>query len=78
MLKSTDRIFGELISPADSLYKISNYQRFYVWDESKVDTYLNDIIITLTRRETDTSVMHYFGQTILLETDEDRRGRKVC
>lgn len=77
MLKSTDRIFGELVSPADSLYKISNYQRFYVWDESKVDTYLNDIIITLTRRETDTAVMHYFGQTILLETDEDRRGRKT-
>ena len=55
----------------------SNYQRFYVWDESKVDTYLNDIIFTLTRRETDKSVMHYFGQTILLETDEDRRGRKT-
>ena len=77
MLKSTDRFFGELVSPADSLYKISNYQRFYVWDESKVDTYLNDIIFTLTRRETDKSVMHYFGQTILLETDEDRRGRKT-
>lgn len=77
MLKSTDRFFGELVSPADSLYKISNYQRFYVWDESKVDTYLNDIIFTLARRETDKSVMHYFGQTILLETDEDRRGRKT-
>lgn len=77
MLKSTDQFFGELVSPADSLYKISNYQRFYVWDESKVDTYLNDIIFTLTRRETDKSVMHYFGQAILLQTDEDRRGRKT-
>jgi hypothetical protein len=77
MLNSTDRFFGELVSPADSLYKISNYQRFYVWNEGKVDTYLNDIILTLTRRETDKSVMHYFGQTILLETDEDRRGRKT-
>ena len=77
MLKSIDRFFGELVAPADSLYKISNYQRFYVWDEGKVDTYLNDILFTLTRRETDSSVMHYFGQTILLEADEDRRGRKT-
>lgn len=77
MLNSIDRFFGELVAPADSLYKISNYQRFYVWDEDKVDTYLNDILFTLTRRETDSSVMHYFGQTILLEADEDRRGRKT-
>lgn len=77
MLKSTDRFVGELVDSPDSLYRISNYQRFYVWNESKVDTYLNDILLTLRRRESDNSVMHYFGQIIILETGEDRRGRKT-
>lgn len=77
MLKSIDQFVGELVGPVDSLYKISNYQRFYVWDESKVDTYLNDILLTLKRRDSDDSVMHYFGQIIILEADEDRRGRKT-
>lgn len=77
MLKSIDRFVGELVGPVDSLYIISNYQRFYVWDESKVNTYLNDILLTLKRHDSDNSIMHYFGQIIILEVDEDRRGRKT-
>lgn len=77
MLKSIDQFVGELVGPVDSLYKISNYQRFYVWDENKIETYLNDILLTLKRRSNDDSVMHYFGQIIILESDEDRRGRKT-
>lgn len=75
MIDSGDQLVSELVKDPNCLYKISNYQRFYVWNESKVDAYLNDIIVTISRREQDPSVTHYFGQFILLKGDHDRRQR---
>lgn len=77
MLGSESRTFGELVKNPDKLYTIRSYQRFYVWNEEKVQTYLSDIISTSERRNTDKNDVHYYGQTIFLEVDSDQRGRKT-
>lgn len=77
MLGSESRMFGELVNNPDKLYIIRSYQRFYVWNEQKVQTYLSDIISTSERRNIDKNDVHYYGQTIFLEIDADQRGRKT-
>ena len=77
MLGSESRTFGELVKNPDKLYTIRTYQRLYVWNEEKVQTYLSDIISTSERRNTDKNDVHYYGQTIFLEVDSDQRGRKT-
>lgn len=61
----------------DYLYSINNYQRFYVWDENKVNTYLNDILKVLQRQTAPTPLKHFFGQFIELKIAEDDRGRET-
>lgn len=77
MLGSESRMFGELVNNPDKLYIIRSYQRFYVWNEQKVQAYLSDIISTSERRNIDKNDVHYYGQTIFLEIDADQRGRKT-
>ena len=44
MLTSRIRTMKEIVRNRDCLYSVNNYQRFYVWDDNKVNTYLSDIL----------------------------------
>lgn len=77
MLTSRIRSMKELVRGEDLLYSINNYQRFYVWDDNKVNTYLNDILKVIQRRSEPVPPKHFFGQFIVLKIMEDDRGRET-
>ena len=77
MLTSRIRSMRELVGNEDSLYSINNYQRFYVWDKDKVNTYLNDILKVIQRHAEPTPPKHFLGQFIVERIHEDDRGRKT-
>ena len=73
--ESYDGFLENLIKPADRLYQINNYQRFYVWSTEKVKTLFDDICIAAEKLERDPGFIHFFGQIILYRIGNDRRGR---
>ena len=77
MLSSVGCCLDEKVGSRDSLFQVRSYQRFYVWSEEKVKTYLDDIQTTITRYVRDNSIVHFFGQMIFLEISRDGRGRKT-
>ena len=77
MITSRIRPMREMVQNRDFLYSINNYQRFYVWETDKVNTYLNDISKVIQRQDEPTPPKHFFGQFIKLEVSEDDRGRKT-
>ncbi len=64
VLESTTYLFSEIAGSCDWIFRIDNYQRFYVWTTEKVQTYVNDIEATAIHRTQDPSTVHYFGQMI--------------
>lgn len=77
MLTSRIRSMKEMVRNDDYLYSINNYQRFYVWDDNKVNTYLNDILKVIQRQSEPVPPKHFFGQFVVLKIMEDDRGRET-
>lgn len=78
VLTSRIRTMEEIVRNKDCLYSVNNYQRFYVWNDNKVDTYLNDIWKVIGQYQAIPVIpKHFFGQFIMLKTEEDDRGRET-
>lgn len=78
MLTSRIRTMKEIVRNRDCLYSVNNYQRFYVWDDNKVNTYLSDILKVIGQDHATPAIpKHFFGQFIVLKIEEDDRGRET-
>lgn len=78
MLTSRIRTMKEIVRNRDCLYSVNNYQRFYVWDDNKVNTYLSDILKVIGQAQSTPVIpKHFFGQFIVLQIEEDDRGRET-
>ena len=78
MLTSRIRTMKEIVRNRDCLYCVNNYQRFYVWDDNKVNTYLSDILKVIGQAQSTPVIpKHFFGQFIVLQIEEDDRGRET-
>ena len=50
----------EIVRNRDCLYSVNNYQRFYVWDDNKVNTYLSDILKVIGQAQSTPVIPKHF------------------
>ena len=76
MITSSDLTLKELLLDQRYLFRVSNYQRHYVWTVKEVRQFLADGEFCWKQKQEGSSFVHFAGQISLRVISEERDGRR--
>jgi len=78
VIESHDRCLGEVFQANNYLFVVPNYQRYFVWEQKEVKSFIDDCIYCYEAHQNGTQeYQHFLGQIILRKTETDRADRSI-